>query len=238
MEAYRTEEEQLEVMKRWLRDNGRSLLIGIAVVVLAVAGWFSWQQRQHQLYEGASVQYQNLVDAVRRVEQESSKEMLATAHHLADTLKNDYSSTTYAQFAALFKASLAVRENDLAQAETELRWVLARKPEPELLALTTFRLARVLHAKGDDTAALALLDESKAGSYAFAYAQFRGDISLAAGDAAAARSAYQRALELEGKLQNPLRDPLLEIKLRDLQLEGAAETAPAAAAPSSEQGGA
>jgi len=47
---------------------------------------------------------------VRKLDQQPSKEMLATARHFADTLKTDFESSTYAQFAALFKARLAVQE--------------------------------------------------------------------------------------------------------------------------------
>jgi predicted negative regulator of RcsB-dependent stress response len=200
--------------------------------VLAVAlvgfGLYSWQQRQQRQQEEASQQFQSLVEVVRQLEQESSKEKLATARHVADVLKKDYTQTAYAQFAALFKARLAVQDNDLAQAESELRWVLERKPEADMQAQTQLRLARVLHAKGDHDAALALLDESKAGGYAFAVVQLRGDIKLARGDSAGARADYEKAQELERQLQAPVNDPLLEIKLRDLQ---AGTPAPATPSP-------
>ena len=77
------------------------------------------------------------------------------------------------------KPSWRCDENDLTQAETELRWVLEHKPSAEIRALTQLRLARVLHAKGDDNGALALLDETKAASYESAYLQLKGDIALA-----------------------------------------------------------
>ena len=228
MDVYKTEEEQLESLKRWMRDNGRSVLTGLLIAVLVVVAGYSWKQRQQRDQETASMEYQNLIDAVRQLDQQPTKEMTATAHHLADQLKTDFPNTTYAQFAALFKARLAVQDNDLKQAEAELRWVLEHKPSADVAALTNLRLARVLHAKKDDDAALALLDEKNARGYAFSYAQLRGDIHLARGDVAAARADYQHAQELERSLQTPVNDPLLEMKLRDLQ------TAPAAS-PSQQQ---
>ena len=224
METYKTEEEQLEALKRWFRENGRHVVTGALIAAVAAFGVYSWQQRQQHRADTASADYQNLLQAMRMLEINAAdpaknKEHIATAQHLAETLKADFESSTYAQFAALFKAKLAVEANDLAQAETELKWVLAHKPSDELKALTRLRLARVLHAKGDDDGALAQLDESAAGSYASAYLQLKGDIAQARGDLDAARSAYLRAQELEKKMTAPITDPLLEMKLRDLQVD-------------------
>ena len=224
MDTYQTEEEQLEAIKKWFRENGRHLVTGMLVAAVAAFGIYSWQQRQQHRAETASVDYQNLLQALRVLDinandPSKTKEHIATARYLADTLKTDFESSTYAQFAALFKAKLAVDENDLAQAETELKWVLAHKPVAEIRAMAQLRLARVLHAKGDDDGALAQLDESVAGSYASAYLQLKGDIALARGDAEAARAAYQRAQESEKAMSSPVNDPLLEMKLRDLQIE-------------------
>jgi len=218
VQVYQSEDEQIEAVKKWFRDYGKALVTGILVAGLLVFGGYSWQQRQHQQQEVASVDYQNLIETMRQLEIKSTPETLATAKHLADTLKKDFSSTTYAQFAALFKAKLAVQNGDLGAAEEELRWVLDHKPTAEIKWLAQLRLARVLHAKGDSKNALALLDENAAGGYAAAVLQVKGDIANASGDVAGARSAYQKARELESKQVNPSNDPLLEMKLRDLSV--------------------
>lgn len=233
MEVYKTEEEQLEALKKWLRDNGRHLVTGMLVAAVAVFGIYSWQQRTAHRANAASIEYQSLLQAVKVLninanDPDKAKEHMATAQHLAETLKTDYENSTYAQFAALLKAKLAVEGDDLAQAESELKWVLAHKPADEIKALTRLRLARVLHAKGDDDGALAQLDEANAGSFISAYLQLKGDIAQARGDLDAARSAYARAQEFEKKMASPITDPVLEMKLRDLQLESAkTETEPA-----------
>ncbi len=226
MDVYKTEDEQLEALKKWFRDNGRHVVTGMLVAAVAAFGIYSWQQRQQHQRDTAAVEYQNLLQAVRVIDANATvtganKEQLATVRHLAETLKSDFESSTYAQFAALFKAKFATDENDLTQAETELKWVLAHKPSPEIRALTQLRLARVLHAKADDDGALAQLDEAVAGSYASAYLQLKGDIAQTRGDLDTARAAYARAQELEKKMSTPINDPLLEMKLRDLQIEPA-----------------
>jgi len=216
VEVYQSEDEQVEALKKWFRENGRMVLTGLLVAGLLAFGGYSWQQRQYRQQELASVDYQNLMQAIQQLDNKATPEALATARHLADTLKTDFSSTAYAQFAALFKAKLAVQNNSLDDAEAELQWVLAHEPATEVKLLTQLRLARVLHAKGDNAGALALLDETTAGGYASAFLQMKGDIANAGGDFAAARSAYEKAQELERKQTIPVNDPLLEMKLRDL----------------------
>lgn len=217
MEVYTTEDEQVEAIKRWLRDNGRQILTGALIAAVAAFGVYSWKQRQLHQTTNASIEYQSLLHAAQQAESNPTKETLATAQHFADSLKNDFTGTTYAQFAALFKAKLAVRSNDLTQAESELRWVLEHKPSADIKALTTLRLARVLVAKGDSAGASALLDDKDAGSYAAGYAQLRGDIAFSAGDNERARAEFEKAQQLESKMTQPANDPLLEMKLRDLQ---------------------
>lgn len=237
--SYQSEEEQVEALKKWFRDNGRQLLIGMLVAAVAAFGIFSWQQRQAHRAESASVDYQNLLQAMRTLDANAAdatkaKEQLATARHLAESLKTNFENSTYAQFAALFKAKLAIGDNDLAQAESELKWVLEHKPVAEIKALTRLRLARVLYAKGDNDGALAQLDEKSAGSYAGAYLQLKGDIAQARGDIEAARAAYMQAQELEKQMSSPINDPLLEMKLRDLQI--APETTPSSSETTKAQG--
>jgi predicted negative regulator of RcsB-dependent stress response len=47
--------------------------------------------------------------------------------------------------------------------------------------------------------------------------QLRGDIELARGNIDASKAAYAKAQELERKMTTPINDPLLDMKLRDLQ---------------------
>lgn len=217
METYRTEEEQLEQLKNWLRENGRSLVLGIVIAVAAVFGWRAWQDHQRNQEASAALNYQNLLEAMHNIDQsdEPAVEMLATANTLADALKTEHARSGYAQLAALIKARLLLEKEDAAAAEEELRWVLAQKPKPELAALTRLRLAKVLLARGEPDAALAQLQQP--GGYAFAYAHVRGDVLHAKGDAAGARAAYEEAQRLGRELQPPFDDPVLELKLRDLR---------------------
>ena len=42
MAELRTEEEQLEAIKRWWKENGTSLIAGVAIAAAGVFGWNAW----------------------------------------------------------------------------------------------------------------------------------------------------------------------------------------------------
>ena len=144
-------------------------------------------------------------------------EQMATANYLADKVKNDYASSSYAQLAALYKAQLAVKASNLVDAETELRWVLAQSPTAEIKAQAQLRLAKVLLATEKYPLALAELAQPIVG-FKPLYAELKGDILLAQGDEAAARAAYQQAKDLATATAGVSANNLLELKIQQLKV--------------------
>ncbi|MFV0275586.1 MAG: YfgM family protein [Parahaliea sp.] len=216
MEPYRTEEEQVEDLKRWWQENGRSTLMGIVVAAALVFGWQGWQEHRKGQAEAASDLYQRLLEAAGNPARKPAVQ--GEMERLAERLKADYSGTTYAQFAALQLAQLAVADDDLEAAEGELRWVLAAAGKDSDAAwIARQRLARVLAASGDTDGALATLDAQGDNPYQATYAMVRGDILYGAGRDSEALAAYQLARQLvaEHSAQMPL--PSLERKLASLQ---------------------
>ncbi len=195
MESYRTEEEQVEMLRRWWQENGRSTIAAIILALGVGFGWQAWKQYQQQGRESASAAYQQVLQAMGAPGLTAAQE--SEAVRLAEQLKTDFPASTYARFAALQLARAAVVRGDLAQAQTQLRWVLGAAPADSDEALVArMRLARVLAAAGDSAQALEVLDAGEPGSYAAAYAMARGDILLAGGQRDAAREAYEAAVLL------------------------------------------
>lgn len=58
------EQEQLESLKHWWRDNGNVVTWIAIVVLLAVAGWFGWKNWQRKQAGEASVLYEQVQKAV------------------------------------------------------------------------------------------------------------------------------------------------------------------------------
>ena len=133
MESYSTEDEQVEALRKWWQENSKSTIAAIVFALAAGYGWQGWQKHTVEQAESASAVYQDLLEAVNLSSPAGlSEEQILTARHLANNLKEDYASTTYAQFAALQLARLAVNDSKLAEAEAELRWVLTQNPDEDI----------------------------------------------------------------------------------------------------------
>lgn len=220
MEAYRTEEEQLEALRRWWREQGRTTLLIIAVAIAGVFGYRAWtQQQQEQLQQVAAI-YQGLLSVDQQLQQgAATPEQRQTARHLAGTLRDEHARTVYARFAALFQAKYAVQDGDIEAAEAALQWVIERKSNDTLAQLANLRLAHLYYSQEDYARTLEVLDSRDAGSYAAAYDALRGDVLYAQGDADGAAQAWQRSSRQAAGLADPLRDPVLQLKLDNVAAE-------------------
>jgi predicted negative regulator of RcsB-dependent stress response len=195
VEAYRTEEEQVEALRRWWRENGRSTIVAIVVALGIGFGWQGWQRHQEGQLDGASDLYQRMLQAFSAPA--LSSEQQAIALQLAQQLKTEYADSTYAQFAGLQLARVAVGTNALAEAEAELRWVLGRADSgSDVARIAQLRLARVMAAAGQPDQALGILGDGAAGPYEASYAVARGDILLSLGREDEALVAYSAARSL------------------------------------------
>jgi len=118
VDAYRTEEEQVEAIRKWWDENGRSIVIAIVVAAAAGFGYQGWQEHQRGQRAQASDMYQAMVRTI------GAGGDSAAAAQLADQLKASFPATAYGQFAALHLAAFAAEDGNLVEAEAQLRWVL------------------------------------------------------------------------------------------------------------------
>lgn len=228
MSVHLSEEEQLEVLKRWWKDYGRIVITVVLAVVLGYFGYTTWQDQKRQKAENASEVYEQLLKLVN-VEQgktltDADK---ATISHLAGELKDANSKSMYAHSAAFFLAKLAVEDNKLDAAVAELKWVLSAKPDAATEQLARLRLARVLTAQKAYADALAQLTPEPAAAFTSEYAEARGDVLKQQGDLAAARTAYEKALASTDPQQQE-RFMLLQMKVDDLKVNESVPAAPVA----------
>lgn len=215
MAEMRTEEEQVEALKQWWKENGKSLVLTVAVAVGGVFAWKGWQQKVHNEAEAASITYQNLLDAVAVSVGAADEAQAATSQHLAKELKSDYASSEYARFAALLMARVAIDQGDYDLALTELDWVLASAPNEEMKQVTLLRKARVHLAKGDADAGLAVLGNVNQKAFDASALELKGDLLVASDRKGEARQAYQQALDMTNG-----ENPLLTMKFEDLAAFG------------------
>lgn len=207
MEDYLTEEERLEALKRWIKENGRSVLFGVGLGAAIVLGWNFWQTKQWQNAEQAGNTFQQLLTAVQNKQTDA-------ALKLSERLIEQYGSSSYGWYGRLFAAKFKAEKGDLEGARQMLRDVLDKAGDPNLKLLARLRLGQVMLALKEDEEALRLVESAGAdmvAPYRALYAELKGDILMALGRRDQARSAYEQA-----RASGDARSPLLELKLQDL----------------------
>ena len=206
MEIYSTEEQQAEAIKRFFRENGLSLALGVIVGLGGLYGWKAYNQNQITTAEQTSDAYTKLVE---------SDSVLASA----DAFISENKDTQYATLAAFVAAKEAVDAQNLDVANEKLSWIVTNVDNAELKAIATTRLARVQIAQQQYDDALSTLNAPLPEAFNASVAELKGDIYTQQGNKEQARVAYQAAVDAGGLTSNPL----LQIKLDDL-----AVTSPAA----------
>ncbi|WP_404376817.1 YfgM family protein [Vreelandella aquamarina] len=215
MAELRSEEEQLEVVKRWWKENGTSLIAGAVLAAAGVFGWNAWQNYQEGKAEAASVRYQQLINMTAGTTLE--EDQLSAAQTLIEELTDEYGNTLYAELAQLLEARLAVQQGDLSAAKQALQDVASNSSRRYVQSLAWLRLARIEIAEGNPEAALALLDQPISDALAAQQANVRGDAFLAQNQPEQAREAWQTALSVAQTQNQPLYG--VQFKLDDLGAE-------------------
>jgi predicted negative regulator of RcsB-dependent stress response len=182
------EQEQLEELKSWWKDYGRLVILGVTLAVVVVAGFQGWRYYRHSQSLAAVALYEQLEQAERAGDRKKVVD-------IAGEITAKYASTPYAAFAALSAARVSFEGNDLVEAKARLTWVVEHARRDEVRDVARLRLAGVLLDEKNYDEALKLVETKPGESMAGLYADLKGDILLAQGKAADARTAYQLALD-------------------------------------------
>ena len=191
-----TEEEQIEALKRWWDENGKQVVLAIVLTVGGYFGWQAWTDHVEEKTAAASLVYQEMLDHISDTTAGNvvGADKQVEISQLAETLKQDYSNTQYAFYAALIKAKLAVESTDLSAAAVELQWAMDNAGETISENIARLRLARVEAAAGNLDKALQLVQGVDAGELKSAFDEAKGDFYQLQGNAAAAYTAYEAAM--------------------------------------------
>lgn len=207
MTDYLTEQEQIDLLKNWLKQYSFVIITGILVGVIIITGWRYWQQRQAKELANASYVYDEMLT---QASQNDAKSTLVTAQKLL----NNYSHTVYAQMAALMLAKNAVSKNDFKEAEKQLNWVVQHSYVASFRQIARLRLARVLMAEHKPQEVLKLLQTVEDKNFTGLIDEIKGDAYLALNNRTMARQSYQEALRELPKAESVR--PLLQMKYEDL----------------------
>lgn len=199
------EQEQLESLKHWWRDNGNVVTWIAIVVLLAVAGWFGWKNWQRKQAGEASVLYEQVQKAVDGKDAEKIK-------RAATDMEDKFGRTAYAQMTALAAAKALYEANDAAGAKAQLQWTIDHARDDEYKALAKLRLAGLLLDEKAYDQGLALVSGDVAPAFTALFADRRGDLLAAQNKTEDARTAYKLALEKFGSADASARQ-IVQFKL-------------------------
>jgi len=208
LDVYRSDEEQIDALRKWWGENGKSAIAGVILGLSAIYGWRGWQDYKIEQAEAASELYQQMVIAIR------DDKNVNNAKESANKILTEYESTAYSIFANLTLAKLSVDEKDFDSAAAHLNWALENNSEQSIEHLIRKRLALVLIAQDKLGAALTLLDVKNRGEFAASYDELRGDILHLQDDITGARDAYQLAITKTKSANGNI--SVLELKMDDL----------------------
>lgn len=203
--------EQDEVVKKWLRDNGSAIVMGLVIAFGGLFGFKQWQVWQVSNKQQASAEFEVMSDLL-------TAGQLDAAMANFQTLQDEYSNSPYASLAALSMARARVEAQQPDLAIGLYRFVVDNAYPKALATVARERLARLLLDQGEPEEALALLNEvSDISGFESRYSEIRGDIHYSQGRTDEAIDSYLEALN---SLEAGVGDRnLLVLKLESLGAE-------------------
>jgi predicted negative regulator of RcsB-dependent stress response len=181
--------EQEEVVKKWLRDNGSAIVMGLVIAFGGLFGFKQWQSWQFNNKQQASAEFEVMSDLL-------TDSQLDAAMANFQTLQDDYAKSPYASLAALQMARARVEAQQPDLAITLYQFVMDNGYPKALSVVARERLARLMLDQGQPDEALALLDgASDISGFESRYAEVRGDIYFVQGNSDDAIAAYLEALD-------------------------------------------
>ena len=203
MEQYETEEQQVEAIKRFWKDNGLALVIGALLGLGGLLGWRYYNDSQIAAKEQASFAYEK-----------ASKELVKgeAGFSQAKTFIDTHSNTGYAMLMALEMAQQAIERKDLTEAAKQLEFVASNATLSAVQSVAQLRLARIQIEQGEFDLALASSDKVTDDAFKSQSQEIKGDVYLAQQLFDKARAAYSAALETNE------RDQVLKMKLDNLAI--------------------
>ena len=193
-EIYESDQEQVEKIKKWWDENGKTTVIGLVLGLGGMFGWTAWQSYETAQAEAASAVYSQIVRAAESGEHAKVEEQ-------AQALIRDFPNSGYMTLATLYRAGAAMQDGRKDAGKAHLEWIVENGSLPEYQQIARLRLARIALDADAPSEAQALIDAIPADS-AFqegAVQALKGDLAAHKGDLEGARSAYEAALQVLGE---------------------------------------
>lgn len=204
MSVYKTDEEQIDDLKRWIKSYAPSILIGIVLAIALLYGWRYWNSYQLTQATNASVLYQQAVDAY----QTKQDDLLAKS---IKTLQQKYSSSPYVSYAMFLQAKVAVDKQAFEEAENALNWVVDHSNDDNIKTIAELRVATIQMANHQEKTAIETLQKINNPAFKGLALIKIADAYFALGDLNNAKINYETASKQLPDVENTM--PTLAVKL-------------------------
>lgn len=202
MDQFNSEEEQIEAIKKFWKENGIPIIFGAVLGLGGLWGWRFYSEQQLISQEKASDAYNTAMEQLARNDGDVTP---VTSFIEANQ------DSAYSVMAALQLAKEAVERKDLAEAEKQLIWASDNVDDASLKDLSLVRLARVQSELNKLEEAKTTLDKVVSESFKAQVYSVKGDVLVKQEQYAAAQESYTKALELTEGNQS-----LLQMKIDHL----------------------
>ena len=185
MEHYETEEQQVEAIKRFWKENGTAIIVGAVLGLGGLWGWRYYNDEQIAAKEQASAAFESQTAALLAEDANFGQ---------AKQYIDENSDTGYALLMAFQLAQQAIDRKDLSEAEKQLEFAAANSQNEAVNALANLRLARVQLALEQPEKALARAENITTAAFNAQQQEIKGDIYVKQEMFDKARSAYSAAV--------------------------------------------
>lgn len=209
MAQYETEEQQVEAIKSFWKENGKAIILGAVIGFGGIFGWDYYKDQQKVQAEEASADYAAAIQSIDAASDDNSQFV-----EKAEAIKADYASSSYASIAALKLAQLDVEAKNLDGAAEQLRWAVDQGNKT-FAPVAQVRLARVLLEQEKYDQAISQADSITTEAYQSNALLVKAEALLAKGDREAAKNTYVEARDASEAVTHPL----LALRLSEFGIE-------------------
>lgn len=185
-EVYETEEEQIDAIKRWWKENGKSIVLGFVLGIGGIGGFRYWQSNVEEQAKIGSMHFEEVVAL-------SVKDKKVFDVKL-DEVKTQHSGKSYADLSAFVAAKKLVDEKDYKAAKQQLEWIVQNSSHKSFEHVARIRLVKIMLQLNETKEALDLIKDLKSTGFESTYAELRGDVYAALHEYAKSKAEYQVAL--------------------------------------------
>lgn len=218
MQDYETEEQQIEAIKAWWKENGTSLIVGVAAGFLILGGWKYYVESTNSHRIEASDIY---ISIAKQIELNQVDDSVAAK---VEQLMASYADTPYSTMSSLSLAGYHFENNEIDKSISYLQSVKANASEEEIKHIAILRLGRIYISQSKYDEAEAELNMEHPPAFNAGYEELKGDLYVARGEIEMARVAYDKAIEQSRSASQWLR--LKRQDIGDSEMKKSAMTQP------------